>query len=128
MRLYHFAAAKYYSIMKNWSCNLFYIFNFLAALLFAFFIVLPIWNIICVELDTHSSKTQYRWYEFLILLVWETYSIFCLKKIVDYLRHPSDDKKIYFIFYIIYIIPVLLINFLLAIIGFIIGFDFIGAQ
>jgi membrane protein DedA with SNARE-associated domain len=48
-----------------------------------------------------------KWYDVVGMLIWYGYNIFCLKKVVGYLRHPDSDRRFDFIILLLGLLLVL---------------------
>lgn len=90
--------------MQPWIQKTYYVFHLLTALLFALLILYPAYSLLS---DKQSPPMPMKWYDVVGILVWYGYNIFCLKKVVGYLRHPEPDRRFDFIILLLGLILIL---------------------
>ncbi len=96
--------------------KIYYALNLAIAVVFVFLIVYPIGNYVFWQIKGASNNdmplTTYAG-----AIVWYGYSIFCLKRLIRYLRGPVPDQHLDFIFFLLGLFPVGFTVFMLALYG-----------
>lgn len=98
--------------MRPWIQKTYYVLHLLTALLFALLILYPAYSFL---FDKQTPPMSMKWYDVMGMLVWYGYNVFCLKKVVGYLRHPDLDRRFDFIILLLGLLLVLW--FLLSIVS-----------
>ena len=80
--------------MRPWVQKTYYFFHLLTALLFVLLMLYPAYSLL---FEQQLPAMPMKWYEAAGILLWYGYNIFCLKKVIGYLRHPDPDRRFDFI-------------------------------
>lgn len=102
---------------------LFYCLNLLAAILFATIALYPLLGYLYLGW-TGAPQTALKWNDCVIVAIWYGYTLFCLRKLVRYLRRPTDSEQYFFLYSLLGLIPVYFLIIMLAMAGF----GYIGAN